>query len=107
MRGYAERRSIQTYARPELVLQVESGRIQFFYKRLDDARLQQDEFLAKRVEAGDQAAKQARIEAEELQPGPISGSEARVQDAADETMAGDDSEGGLLQSVPTPECPVQ
>ena len=42
-------------------------------KKLDQARAREEEYLARRVEAGDKSAKRGRIEPEaavELEPGP-------------------------------------
>ena len=62
--------------------------------KVESARLRQDEYLAKRIEAGDQSAKQARIEPEELHEGPKGKSEVRFEDKDDEDMRPDQSEGG-------------
>ena len=68
------------------------------HKKLDGARLRQEEYLAKRVEAGDKSAKQARIEPEILQPAPSSGSEQRVRAEADTDMERNVSEGGPAET---------
>ena len=69
----------------------------FLSKRLEKAKLRQSEFLARRVEAGDPAAKRMRSLAEEsgveLQPGPGGASESRRPDVdphLDGEPAGDD-----------------
>ena len=58
-------------------------------RRLDRARQRQDEYIARRVEAGDTAAKRPRGEVAEdvtLQPGPGGASESRVPDIDGEPM---------------------
>ena len=56
-------------------------------KRLLRAQQRQDEFFARRIEAGDESAKRSRASEDddvELQPGPGGASESRVPDLAEE-----------------------
>ena len=77
------------------------------HKKLDGARLRQEEYLAKRIEAGDKSAKQARVEPEALQPAPSGESEIRVEEPSDAAMDGGALEGAPLRVVHTRECQAQ
>ena len=68
------------------------------HKKLDGARLRQEEYLAKRIEAGDKSAKQARVEPVALEPAPNVESETRTEEPSDAAMGGDATEGGIPQS---------
>ena len=70
-----------------------------YRNKVENARLRQDEYLAKRIEAGDQSAKQARIEPEALHEGPKGKSEVRIEEKDDEEMRPDQSEGGAAPAT--------
>ena len=72
--------------------------IQNITRNIDEARIRQDEYIAKRVEAGDKSAKPARREADKLQPGPSGSSEVEIPDQVDEVMVRDSPEGGPARS---------
>ena len=61
-------------------------------KRLERVQHRQDDFFARRIEAGDKTAKRSRAsetEDVELQPGPGGASESRVPDLAEQEEEGD------------------
>ena len=68
-------------------------------KHLDNANRRQDEYFAKRIEAGDTSAKRVHVsqdEEVELQPSPGEASEVRVESIDGENMSEIPSEGCVL-----------
>ena len=60
--------------------------------------------LAKRIEAGEKTAKQARVEPVALEPAPNVESETRIEEPRDAAMDGGATEGGSLRVESTREC---